>query len=109
MSKKIVKVKEIPQAATQNVYGEEVSSLRLAEEVSYRADQCLRQSTPFFKEVSIQPPIRGLCSTSRLFDKVLDPANSQQITDPAYELLASRAKNPKNPGYVDTPIPSFIQ
>ena len=47
----MAKVKDNTQAPSwSNLYGEEVSSLRLAEEVSYRAEQRLRQSTLFLKE-----------------------------------------------------------
>ena len=47
----MAKVKDNTQAPSwSNLYGEEVSSLRLAEEVSYRAEQRLRQSTLLLKE-----------------------------------------------------------
>jgi len=50
----MAKVKDNTQAPSwSNLHGEEVSSLRLAEEVSYRAEQRLRQSTLFSKRPNI--------------------------------------------------------
>ena len=47
----MAKLKDTPQAPKwSNFHGEGVSSLRLAEEVSYQANQRLRQYTLLFKE-----------------------------------------------------------